>query len=373
MKRVCIFNINKIIFYILLVSVQTCLGQSVLTSINERFQNRTIIGYQYWQADDDKVQQLAVPLTFSYLYNEKLKFEISGASAFSNSKTGASAAFNGLADTRFSGSYMFGEEKFLFSFGANLPSGKNALNAEEFSVANILALHVLNFQVPILGQGLDLSTGLVMAQPFAGWVLGLGAGYLRRGAYEPFKDLDFSYDPGDEITISIGADKDIGRRNKFMFDFGYTLYGSDKTDTLEVFKAGNRFSIRALGYIEGEFFNIVLSLQDRIQSKNKIGTGNLAPEAQNSNGNELEFLALGNYQIGRETYLKGIFEVKLYSDNAYKIGGAQVAGIGSGFRHSLTDHVDLDTDIRFYVGTLNIGKDVTLKGLQFNTGLKIAL
>ncbi len=330
--------------------------------------------FQLWNANQDKVQQLSLPVTFIFPVNERLRLDVATSPAFSGIETGGTADLGGPSDTRVRGSYLLGEEKFLFTFGVNVPSGKSSLKPEEFSVANILALHALDFQTPILGQGVDVSCGMVMAQRLSGFVLGVGAGYLMRGEFKPVFDSDYKYNPGDEISFSLGVDRPLSRRSKLMFDASYTLYGDDAANGTAVFKSGNRITLQALYYTSGEFMTYILSVRNRMQGKNELGSGTLIPERENSNGNELELNAIASMAVSRSSSLRGALEGKLFSDNAYQRGGATIGGLGAGLSKSLGSSLVFDTDFRFYLGKLNVGaRKVNLLGVKVFGGFKIYL
>ena len=330
--------------------------------------------FQFWHADRDQVRQLSVPVTFVFPVNERLRLDVATSPAFSGIETGGTANLGGPSDTRISGSYLLAEEKFLLTFGVNVPSGKSALKPEEFSVAGILALHALDFQVPILGQGVDVSGGFVMAQRLSGFVLGIGAGYLMRGSFKPVFDSGYEYNPADEISFSLGVDRPLSRRSKLMFDASYTLYGDDAANGTSVFKSGDRITLQALYYTSGELMTYVLSVRNRMQGKNELGSGTLIPERENSNGNELELNGIASLGLSRKTSLRGALEGKLYSDNAYKRGGATVGGIGGGLSKSIGSSLVFDADFRFYLGKLNVGtREVNLLGAKVFGGFKIYL
>jgi len=359
---------------VLALSLVTISGSQ--TKLFERYQARLFApaaGIQYWSIEENSVHQLAVPLTLVAPFNEKLQATLSTAPALSGYHAGSTLSLNGLSDMRISGSYLFGEEKAMATFGVSLPTGKHALKSDEFLVANILALHALSFDVPILGQGLDATAGMVTARRFNGWVAGLGAGYVMRGAFEAIENATAKYDPGDEINFSLALDKPLGRRNKLMFDANYTIYGTDRMSGEEVFKAGNRFTLQAMLQVPGEGLSWLFSVRDRIRSKNEIGSGTLIPERQNSNGNELEISGQGSLPLNSLTSVHGVVEGRLYSNNAYDIGGAHIVGVGGGYRRKLSSHLHLDSDLRFYIGSLDYGEDLSVKGFRGWVGLKMVL
>ena len=329
---------------------------------------------QIWKANEDYAVQVALPVTFIYPMSDRLRFQVVSAPSFNSIKTGGAAQLNGPSDTRLSGSYEIMEEKLLFTFGLNVPSGKSALTPEEFSVANILAIHALNFYTPILGLGLDVSGGLITAHRLAGFVVGAGVGYLRRGAYAPFADTPFEYNPGDEFSFSLGLDRPIGRNKGIMLDASYTIYGSDYADGARVFKAGNRWIVQSLAYYQGDVYGLILKVRDRFQNPNQIGAGDLVLERKNSNGNEFEASIRGTINLSRRTAAHILLENRIYSNNDYNVGGALVSGIGGGFNHWLASWLNVSLQARFYLGSLNLGtENASLTGVVVSGGFKVFL
>ncbi len=351
------------------LSAQTAnfsLAQKITSDLNS--------GIQYWRAGTDQAYQIAVPITFVCPVSDRLRFDISNSPSFSGLKAAKDSQLNGLSDTRLRGSYVLGENAFMFTFGVNLPSGKNLLSTEELTVANVLSIHALNFQTPLLGQGLDASAGFVMARPMGGFVLGLGAGYLMRGQFKPFSDFDLKYNPGDEVSFSVGLDRPLNREDKIMLDLGYTIYSEDTSNETKVFKAGNKFSIQAMAYFPGEVWTFLVSMLNRYKGKNKVGSNNLTPERLNSNSNEFELTGMVILAMNRRTSFGGVLEGKFYSNNAYGFGGANVGGVGVSYGLKLSQTIQLDAGFRYYMGTYNASqKNVNLLGIKLLTGLKIFL
>jgi hypothetical protein len=331
--------------------------------------------FHFWKVEEDQARQIAIPVTFLYPVNDQLQLSMAMGPAFSTVESQSSSALNGFSDTRFGGSYLFKNEKLLATFGLNLPSGKNALTSEELSVANVLALHAFDFQVPILGQGLDVSAGLVSAFPFSGMVAGLGAGILMRGAFEPYENGGDKYNPGEEITLSAAVDYPLRQQRKLMFDAGYTIYTADKVGSDKMYQSGNRITLQGMAWFPGSKTGLLFMIRDRIRAKNKvISDDELIPERQNSNGNELELLAMVTIPRGAYTTLRGVVEGKFYSNNAYDIGGATIGGIGAGLSKTFTPHLSLELDARFYAGSLETGIEaVNLTGIKATGGFKFRL
>jgi len=374
MKKVNLKKNIWLIIFVQMIFAHLLWSQTETGGFERYISGSTQFGYQYWKAKDDQIQQFSIPLTFVFPVNENLKMDITTSPAFSSLVTKETFNLNGFSDTRVRGSYLFNNEKVLVTFGANIPSGKSALTQEEFSVASVLASHALDFHAPILGQGPDFSTGIIMVQEYADFIFGAGVGYLLRGKYKPFEDYEYDYDPGNEFAFSGGVDYFIGRQNKLMFDVSYTIFGNDIANDIMVFKSGNRLSVQAVAYFEKEFTSYILSLRNRIQGKNHIGSDELVPERQNSNGNELELTGIGLLSLNPNTTVRGLLEGKIYSNNAYDIGGATIGGVGAGLSRNLNTWLNVDAELRFYFGSIKAGSEnVGLTGFQFLAGFKIYL
>jgi len=367
-----ILRTDKVFLLLLLV-----IGASeAQTTFFERQQSRWLapsVSLQYWNIEEESIHQVAIPLTFVVPLSDKWQANLSTSPAFSRFGSDPGISLDGLSDVRMSGSWLFGEDRFLATFGVNLPSGKHALKAEEFQVANILALHAFDFDVPILGQGLDATAGVVAAQRMGEWVLGVGVGYLMRGPFEPIENATAKYNPGDEVNVSVGIDKPLGRKNKLMMDANYTVYGTDTVSGSDVFQAGNRMMLQAMLYMPRTGLSWLFSARDRVRAKNKSGSGTLIPERQNSNGNELELAARALLPLTSMATLHGTLEGRIYSNNAYDIGGAIIAGVGGGYDRKLSAHLVFNSDLRFYFGSLDYGEDVSVKGVRGTMGFKIVL
>lgn len=350
-----------------------CLAQNAIFQMEKNRMLAPTAGFQYWMVEDDAVHQFSIPVTFIVPVNEHLQLNLATSPAFSGYTSTSTVGLNGLSDTRCSGSYLFGEDTFMATFGVSLPTGRHALTSDELLVANILALHALNFDVPILGQGLDATAGLIAAQRLGDRVLGLGVGFLLRNAFEPIENATVKYNPGDEITVTCALDQPLGRKNKLMVDAGYTVYSSDRVEGTEVFRAGNRITLQGMLHMPGERISWLFALRDRIRAKNKVGSGDLIPERQNSNGNELELSAKGFLPLNSYSTVHGLLEGRLYSNNAYEVGGATVVGVGGGYSRSLSSHYLFHSDLCFYMGTMDFGTDYSIKGLRGSIGFKVVL
>jgi hypothetical protein len=80
-------------------------------------------------------------------------------------------------------------------------------------------------------------------------VVGLGAAYQYRGAFEPWAFLDQAYDPGNELLVNVGVDFRISPIWSLAADASYTRYGDDRLAGIPQRNAGHKvvFAVQGLG------------------------------------------------------------------------------------------------------------------------------
>ena len=330
--------------------------------------------FDYWKVKKDKVSEFTIPMMVVYPRSAKLTLYALTSPAYSSLNTGENYSLAGLSDLKLGGHYLFLDDRWLLTFGLNLPSGKSALKTEEFTVATVLTIPAFNFRTPSLGQGMDIQAGLNSAREMGDFRVGYGVNYLLKGAYKPFDAVDDAYNPGDELGFSLGADRRVqwlGKDMRLTGDLLYSMYFSDTWLKEKVFKSGNRLLVQLMSVFRQGPLDVVLLARDRIKGKNKTGSYEaFETERKNSNGNQFEMLGIGYYPRGPETRLRGILEFKLYSNSDYGTGGATLFGLGGGVRKKLSPKMDFDGDIRFYSGTLRTSVEKAgVLGIKFYGGI----
>jgi len=336
------------------------------------------VSYETWKAKNDKVTELAVPLTFLYPFSPKLSLYAITSPVISTLNAGENYGLNGLSDVKWGGHYLAFGDRMLFTFGMNLPTGKHALETQEYSVASILALPAFNFRVPSLGQGLDVQLGVSSAQEFGDWIVGYGATYLMKGGFKPFKGFDEDYNPGDEITLTAGADRKtvlIGKEMQIRGDVLYTMYSNDTWGGANVFKSGNRILVQFMSTFKHKSLDLGVFVRERMKGKNKTGSGKVfETERRNSNANQFEIQGWGYYPYSRTIRLKGVVDVKLYSDSDYSTGGATLFGLGGGGQLKVSPKLAFHGDLRIYFGSIKSGAEkVGTTGVKLFGGFEYTL
>lgn len=336
------------------------------------------VSFEMWKAGDDQITQFAVPLMFIYPYNDKLRFYATTSPAFCNMTTGVDYSLGGLSDLKLGGHYLILDDQYLVTFGMNLPTGKSGLEADEYPVASTLTMPAFNFRVPNLGQGLDVQAGLSTAREMGDFILGAGITYLMKGGFTPFVDYDESYNPGDEISLMVGADRVLNLFDKevrMTGDILYSIYFNDTYGGEKVFRSGNRLILQMMSTFSLNSLDMVVFIREAMKGKNKTGAEDVFDtERKNSNANQFEIHGYGYYPYSRNVRLKGALEIKLYSNNDYGRGGATLFGLGGGGKIRLSDRMVFDGDVRLYFGSIQSSAERTgTFGLKLFGGIEYTL
>ncbi len=125
------------------------------------------------------------------------------------------ATLSGISDVRARATGRFLHDNVIMTVGLNLPSGRTALNTEQFSTLRIVAAPALGLGSSPVGAGLSGTLGLVLAQQVGRWSLAYGTSYEARGRYQPVAALtagtgSADFLPGGVIRMSLGADRLVG-------------------------------------------------------------------------------------------------------------------------------------------------------------------
>ncbi len=351
---------KNIIITLMSLILLTCVSQSVFAQ-SEFIRNRYLrLGFhaQLWEFEDDsKFLEVALPMVYSMPIGRRFALDVVaspfGAGVYEGSLRDPS---NGekiisLSDTYVRASYIIGDNQALLTVGVGIPSGKTELNNEEFTIASIAANRALANPVSNFGSGSNMNVGLAVAREIGSWVFGFGVGFARRGEYN-LNALGGTIDPGDEINVTIGADKDFGSA-KFTGDVIYTKYTKDKSNVLSDFQAGNKL------YINGRFIFTLGFLNPVILSAgNRTRDDNSSPNQTFKNGNEFEDRVSAVSPVGGDNFgLKFVYLMRNYGDGEQDAGGATINGFGGGLVFKISRNFTFDPTFIYATGSFNTGPD----------------
>jgi len=336
------------------------------------------ISLEYWKAEDDQIVSFSLPLTFLYPYSDKIRFYATTAPSTNSLNTGTSYSLSGLSDLKIGGHALILNDQYLLTFGFNLPTGKSGMATDEYPVASVLTMPAFNFRVPSLGQGFDIQAGINGAREMGEFILGYGVSYLMKGGFKPYQDNDASYNPGEEITFTVGADRTydwFDRDVRMTGDILYTIYTNDTWEGEEIFKSGNSLIFQIQSLFKVKEYDCILFIRERMKGKNKTGSGDFFDtERKNSNINQFQIQAIASKSTKPDLRIRGIVDLKLYSNNGYGTGGATLLGLGAGGKYQMSPRLVLDAECRIYFGSIVTSYEgVSAYGVQLFGGLQYTL
>jgi hypothetical protein len=129
--------------------------------------------------------------------------------------TSRRAALRGVSDVRIRATGRLLRDNVVLTVGLNAPSGRTALDGEEFSALRVLSAPALGLASAPVGAGLSGTVGVVVAQQVGPWAVAYGTSYEARGRYQPVAALiagtgTADYLPGGVVRASLGADRLVG-------------------------------------------------------------------------------------------------------------------------------------------------------------------
>jgi hypothetical protein len=181
-----------------------------------------------------------IPVAYSLPVGEKLSLDMYGAYANGAvEKGGSTYTLQGPVDTRVRAAYQITPWAVITAM-ANFPTGNSSHDAEEAVVASVLATDILGFQEANWGTGAAFTAGFASAYQSGDWGLGIGASYRLSNGFEPTEDQPLIYEPGDEVRVRVGLDRNVGEGGKFTAGFTFQNFSEDLYDDRNLFQAGNR-------------------------------------------------------------------------------------------------------------------------------------
>jgi hypothetical protein len=198
------------------------------------------LGYSF---DDglgaEAAQLMLVPVALRVPAGSRLSFDLYSAWAEGRvEQTGAVMTLSGPVDTHVRASLQ-ATPWAVVSVGVNVPTGDPSHTGEEAVVAAVLSTDLLGFREATWGTGFAVTSSVATAAAAGGFGLGVAAAYAARGSFEPSADDDLSYQPGNEIRIRGGLDRNFGN-STLTAGATFITYADDRADGLNLFRAGNR-------------------------------------------------------------------------------------------------------------------------------------
>ncbi|MFQ5650043.1 MAG: hypothetical protein ACE5IY_08880 [bacterium] len=322
--------------------------------------------YQFWSIENSDDFSEFSNLVFAYVpFSRRLGVTLRSSQAVVTGENGMET-LGGLTDTQIGLSYYLEGPNLVFNLGVNLPSGKRNLSSAETATSSRISSDIFDLQVPHFGQGFNLSSGLTWAIPVSeNLVVGLGASYQFRGAYEPF-NTDISYDPGEEVLLTGGLDLRLGERSSISGDAVLTLVAEDKINGENEFDAGNRLLLTLQFKKYFGFNELKMLARYRSRTKDEFLSNGLR---QKTLPNQLEVGMRYQMRFSRVFYLGVLAEVKHYDRATAVFSDIDLVGLALQPNLVVSKKVSLPLDLSVRFGRAKGGAN--LVGFQLGLGLVI--
>jgi len=203
------------------------------------------MGYSFDQGlAADAAQLLMVPVAVRLPFTDWLTFDLYSAWADGRvDVNGQEMGLQGPVDTNVKVSVQ-ATPWALISVAANLPTGDAAHDADEALVASILSTDLLGFREATWGTGFALTSSVATATTAGGFGVGIAGAYALRQEFKPVENVSSTYEPGDEVRLRIGVDRNFGG-STLTLGGTFINYQKDRSAGVNLFRAGNRFRFDA--------------------------------------------------------------------------------------------------------------------------------
>ena len=319
------------------------------------------------------ISELVVPFGAIWTASPKLSFDF-GVRYARVSRTPevdslASTSVSGLTDLQVRGVYQVVPDAVVFTVAANVPTGKTELTGEDLLAAGSVASDLIPFPVSSFGSGTNVTSGIAVAVPFAGWALGFGGSYRLSGAYTPLADVDSSYKAGGEFRFRAGADRLVGQ-GRVSLGFTYSGFSQDEFGGSSVFEPGKRYITQASWSFPLGNLGLAFYAWDLYRNSGTVTLGGSRTEKQNI----LAAGAVASIQLGRNV-LRPQIEIRQQSAgvSAMKSAG-RLLGLSVRYQMQLTGSFSLVPALRFDTGNVvSGGATIGFTGWGLSLGLRTTL
>ena len=320
------------------------------------------------------ISEMAIPLGAMYNPSTRLAldFGVRYASA-SRTPEGATAkgTVSGFTDVQVRGVYQVIPDRVMLTLAANLPTGKTKLSADELPAAGAVASELIPFPVTSFGTGANMTTGLAVAVPVAGWAVGLAGAYRLSGEFTPMAPADssnYSYKPGSELRLRIGADRVVGQ-GRVSLGFTYSTFSQDEFAGASIFQPGKRYISQASWSFPVGNLGLALYFWDLYRTPGTVLVGSRTTERQNV----LTAGLAATVQLGRYV-LRPQLEFRKHTVGVDKLEAAgQLLSLSARLSVPLSEVLALTPAVRFDTGNVVSGVAYGFTGWGISLGVRATL
>jgi len=312
------------------------------------------------------VEQLFFPLTVAVPIGERFDCVLTTGAGRSTLDFGGEDDLSGAADTKIKGTARFLEDRLLLSAGIGLPTGKTKLSVEETRVARVISQTLLGFHTRNLGEGVDLDVGATVARALGeAGSCAIGVGYLRKGEYTLFDDVEDDYAPGDEFTVSGGIDY-AGEQVFLRADATFRAFGEDRLGDEAAFEQGDRVEFDQLLVASWPLSRLTLRAREAIASDNVVADPAFPASTVTTEGPGhvwLEVEVDRAFDVGGDAarggaerlVIAGTVSYARFGESNVELGDGHLAGFGGSIRYAISSSVSARLSAQKITGEGRIG------------------
>lgn len=208
------------------------------------------LGYSFEEGlQVEAAQLMVIPVALRVPAGERLSFDVYSAWAEGRvERSDGTSSLSGPIDTSVKASYQVAPWALL-SVGVNVPTGDGTHDGEEAIVASVLSTDLLGFREATWGTGFAVTTSAGVARQAGGFGLGVAVAYAARGRFEPSEGVNLTYQPGNEVRIRAGVDRNFGNSTLTLggtlVSYAQDRVSDDISSDRNLFQAGNRIRLDA--------------------------------------------------------------------------------------------------------------------------------
>lgn len=331
---------------------------------------RTGFVFQVWSIEtlNKPISEITLPIEVVYSLRENLNIQFNHSPAVSHF---GSNSLSGLSDTWIRSTYAFSNKRALVSLGVGLPTGHTNLDTSEMSVSALLSQNAFKFRVPVFGQGLTFSAGIMYAYPLNDKVtFGGGLNYVYRGKFKYSKLISDRYDPGDQIGANLGFDYLILPRLRANMDIIISYYTADKLNNTKMFVSGLKFSTKLGMQYQTSFGYLWMRAYYRAKAKNETWNGQaLVPDDKNYNTTIRELEAGSKIALSEILSILASGEIRSYIENDVQQGWVDIIGGGVGYELQMSKKLVINMGVKLFLGDGEFMNTIpNYSGFELNIG-----
>ena len=279
------------------------------------------------------------------------------------------ATVSGLTDTQVRAVYQLVPDMVVVTLSANLPTGKTKLTSDELVAAGVMASDLIPFPVASFGAGANVTTGVAVAVPVAGWAVGLGGSYRMTSGYTPLAAVDSSYKPGGELRLRMGADRVVGQ-GRVSLGFTFSTFAEDAFGGASIYRPGKRYITQGSWSFPVGNLGLALYAWDLYRSGGTVLVGGSTTEKQNV----LTVGAAASVQVGRNV-LRPQLEYRIQSAGVSSmVAAGHLLSLSARYQLPLTERLALQPALRFDTGNqIYNGATIGLTGWGLSVGLRASM